>query len=99
METPTAAITVLFVEDSLPVRARLMEMLDDIKVVIVVGKAGTPGRRHGGGRLLRQKHREMHGNMGDWHWGFGAGHWVFGALFWAVVILIIATLITNLIKK
>lgn len=42
METLIAAKTVFIVEDSLPVRARLVEMLAEIKGVNVVGEAGTP---------------------------------------------------------
>ncbi len=41
METP-AAKNVFVVEDSLPVRARLVEMLIEIEGVRVVGEAGTP---------------------------------------------------------
>ena len=37
-----AAKTVFIVEDSLPIRARLVEMLGDIKDVNVVGEAGSP---------------------------------------------------------
>lgn len=42
METLTVAKTVFVVEDSPPVRARLVEMLSEIKDVNVVGEAGTP---------------------------------------------------------
>ena len=42
METLTTAKTVFIVEDSLPIRARLLEMFGDIKDVNVVGEAGTP---------------------------------------------------------
>lgn len=42
METLTTAKTVFVVEDSLPVRVRLVEMLSEIKDVKVIGEAGTP---------------------------------------------------------
>lgn len=42
METLIDTKTVFIVEDSLPVRTRLVEMLNEIKDVNVVGEAATP---------------------------------------------------------
>jgi DNA-binding NarL/FixJ family response regulator len=42
MEAPHALKTVFIVEDSVPVRARLVELIGDIDGVNVVGEAATP---------------------------------------------------------
>lgn len=42
MVTLAAAKTVFIVEDSLPIRARLVELLEDLNGVNIAGEAGTP---------------------------------------------------------